>query len=173
MYPIHQREGSIWSRSFDCKRENFCMNTQPNFEELLRLFEKNSVRYLIVGGYAVAFHGHPRFTKDIDVFYENTVDNVEYLRKALVGFGFGEDELPADVFDTGNIVKFGVEPVRIDLLNEIDGVSFEEAYSNSVEGEYGDVRTRYIGLAELIQNKRSSDRPQDAVDVQALQKTDQ
>ena len=137
------------------------------------MFEKNSVRYLIVGGYAVAFHGHPRFTKDIDVFYENTVDNVEYLRKALVGFGFGEDELPADVFDTGNIVKFGVEPVRIDLLNEIDGVSFEEAYSNSVEGEYGDVRTRYIGLAELIQNKRSSDRPQDTVDVQALQKTDQ
>lgn len=110
------------------------MNTQPSFEALLRLFEEDEVCFLIVGGYALAFHGHPRFTKDIDILYEKTPENIESVRRALVRFGFDESDLTDDLFDEGNIVKFGVEPVRIDLLNEIDGVSFKEALDGSVVG---------------------------------------
>jgi hypothetical protein len=136
------------------------------------LFEENEVCYLIVGGYALAFHGHPRFTKDIDIFYEKTIDNIENVRRALVEFGFAESELTDDLFEEGNIVKFGVEPVRIDLLNEIDGVSFKEALDGSVAGSFGSVKTRFIGREELIKNKRVSDRPQDTVDVDTLEGPD-
>ena len=149
------------------------MITHPDFEELLQLFEKNDVNYLIVGGYAVAFHGYPRFTKDIDLFYEKTDQNIAKIREVLVDFGFSESDLPDDLFqEEGNIIKFGVEPVRIDLLNQIDGVSFKEADAGSVLGQFGDAKARFIGRAELIANKRSSGRPQDVVDADRLEGSD-
>ncbi len=88
------------------------MNTQPDFEELLRLFEKNDVDYMVVGGYAVAFHGYPRFTKDIDVWFRLDANNIDRLKNALFTFGFAEHALPDHLFtEPGNIIKFGVEPV--------------------------------------------------------------
>src|SRR4030042_6188342 len=78
----------------DWKRVNFCMNIQPDFEELLRLLEENNVEYLIVGGYAVAFHGYPRFTKDIDIFFDLSPANVDRLCHVLVEFGFQEGRVP-------------------------------------------------------------------------------
>ena len=74
------------------------MNTQPDFEELLKLLEQNEVIYMIVGGYAVAFHGYPRFTKDIDIFYKVSTENIQKLRQALFHFGFPESELPEELF---------------------------------------------------------------------------
>ena len=146
------------------------MTTQPDFEELLKLLEENDVSYLIVGGYAVAFHGYPRFTKDIDIFYKKTIENIGKLRSVLVKFGFSESDLPESLFlEEGNIIKFGIEPVRIDLINEIDGVSFDEALGGSVRGEYGSEETRFIGRRELIKNKRSSGRAQDSVDADHLE----
>ncbi|MCC6490216.1 MAG: hypothetical protein IT364_22215, partial [Candidatus Hydrogenedentes bacterium] len=87
------------------------MNTHPDFKELLQLLEDHRVEYMIVGGYAVAFHGYPRFTKDIDIFFGATPENIARLKAALIVFGFAEDDLPDEAFSKrGNILTFGVPP---------------------------------------------------------------
>ena len=145
------------------------MNTQPDFEELLRLFEENSVEYMVVGGYAVAFHGYPRFTKDIDIFYRLGPGNIAKLRKALFQFGFAKDALPDKLFEEkGNIIKFGVEPVRVDLLNEIDGVEFYDVALNFERGRYGEIEINFIGKSDLIANKAASGRTEDLADLEKL-----
>jgi hypothetical protein len=93
------------------------MNTQPDFKEFLRLLEENSVEYVIVGGYAVAFHGYPRFTKDLDIFYNDTESNIKKIRQSLIEFGFQPESIPEEIFSPNAILNFGIEPVRIDLLN--------------------------------------------------------
>jgi hypothetical protein len=146
------------------------MITQPHFEELLRLLEENNVDYVIVGGYAVAFHGYPRFTKDIDIFFRNSLDNITKIRKALILFGFPETDIPISLFsESGNIIQFGVSPMRVDILNEIDGVRFDEALKNSVRGTYGSIEVNFIGLLQLIKNKKESGRPQDILDANKLE----
>ena len=145
------------------------MNTQQDFEELLRLLEKNNVRYLIIGGYAVAFHGYPRFTQDIDIFYYDSKDNIKKIIKSLVEFGFQESDFKEDVFlEKGNIIQFGITPVRIDLLNEIDGVTFIEAEKNKIRGNYGKIKVNFIGKKELIKNKNSTGRLKDKADIEEL-----
>jgi len=145
------------------------MNIHPDFEELLKLLERHGVDYMIVGGYAVAFHGYPRFTKDIDVFYRKSEENILRLRAALIEFGFAEEDLPSDAFATaGAVLTFGVVPTRVDMINQIDGVSFEEARPNVVRGTYGGVDVTFIGLNELIRNKRSTPRARDKGDVEEL-----
>ena len=146
------------------------MNIQQDFEELLKLLEKNNVRYMIVGGYAIAFHGYPRFTKDIDIFFLNTKENIIKLRDALLAFGFTPESIPQKVFsEKGNIIQFGIVPVRVDLLNKIDGVSFEKAEKHIVRGRYGKTCVNFIGRVELIKNKKSSGRLQDKADAQNLE----
>ncbi|MCX5769555.1 MAG: nucleotidyltransferase [Candidatus Hydrogenedentes bacterium] len=145
------------------------MNTHPDFKELFQLLENRHVDYMVIGGYAVAFHGYPRFTQDIDLFFEASPANVTRLRKALIDFGFAEQDLPEEAFKTkGNVLTFGVAPTRVDLLNEIDGVSYAEAKANVVRGTYGDVLINFIGREDLIKNKLATRRDQDKVDVQNL-----
>jgi len=145
------------------------MNTQPDFEEWLRLLEEHHVDYMIVGGYAVAFHGHPRFTKDIDIFFESSPANVERLRSALMDFGFPEQDLPRDAFSTkDNVLTFGIVPTRVDLVNTIDGVTYEEARPNTVRGTYGNVEVTFIGRHDLVRNKQAASRPRDKGDVEEL-----
>ncbi len=145
------------------------MNIHPDFEELLRLIEEHGIEYMIVGGYAVAYHGYPRFTKDIDLFFRMTSENALRLRQALVKFGFNEEDLPLDAFTTaGNVLTFGIAPARVDLLNEIDGVTFDEARPNAVRGRYGNVDVTFIGLADLVKNKNSTQRMKDKGDVEEL-----
>lgn len=145
------------------------MNTHPDFEELLRLLEEHHVEYMIVGGYAVAWHGHPRFTKDIDIFFDLNVDNIKRLCNALVIFGFMEEDLPIEAFTTsGNIVTFGVAPTRVDLINSIDGLTYDEAKSNVVRGKYGQVNVSFIGRGDLIKNKQSTHRTKDKADAEEL-----
>jgi hypothetical protein len=145
------------------------MNIQPDFAEFLRLLETHRVEYMIVGGYAVAFHGFPRFTKDIDVFFENSDANVARLRLALVDFGFQEASILPEMLRTpGKILAIGIAPVRIDLLNQIDGVTFAEARGNAVRGSYGDVQVSFIGRTDLIRNKSSTPRLKDKADVEEL-----
>jgi hypothetical protein len=147
----------------------YMKKVNKDFEELLRLLEKNKVKYMIVGGYAVAFHGFPRFTKDIDIFYSAEEKNIISLRKALVEFGFSEQQIPSEVFtEKGDVLKFGIEPIRVDLLNEIDGVEFSEAYKSCEKGNFGIVPASFIGLEMLLKNKRSSGRTQDKLDVEKL-----
>ncbi len=145
------------------------MNTHPDFEELLRLLEEHDVEYMIVGGYAVAYHGYPRFTKDIDVFFRMTPRNATRLQRALVAFGFREEDLPLDVFTTRrNVLTFGVVPTRVDLINDIDGVTYEEARRNVVRGRYGSVEVTFIGFDDLVRNKRATPRARDKGDVEEL-----
>lgn len=145
------------------------MNIQQDFEELLRLLEEHKVEYLVVGGYAVAFHGYARFTKDIDIYYKISPLNIRKLRKALTNFGFAQKDLPEDLFRTrGNIITFGVEPVRVDIINAIAGVRFTDAWKKRVRGTYGKVEANFIGKAELIKNKTATSRLQDKADAEKL-----
>lgn len=145
------------------------MNIHPDFEELLRLLEEREIEYMIVGGYAVAYHGYPRFTKDMDLFFRLTEENVLRLRQALVAFGFCEADLPPDAFTTaGNVLTFGTVPTRIDLINQIDGVTYDEACPNVVRGKYGDVEVTFIGLTDLVKNKKATPRAKDRGDVEEL-----
>jgi hypothetical protein len=123
---------------------------------------------MIVGGYAVAFYGYPRFTKDLDIFYSLTPANVSSLKKVLIEFGFKENNLADDLFEKSNIVKIGIEPVRVDLINEIDGVDFSTAKKSVVKGKYGDVKVTFIGKKDLIKNKKSTKRLQDKADLEKL-----
>lgn len=145
------------------------MNTHPDFEELFRLLEEKNVDYMVVGGYAVAFHGYPRFTKDIDLFFDANETNVERLCAALIAFGFQHEDLPKEEFlRPNNVLTFGVAPARVDLLNTIDGLTFADASPNAVRGSYGQVSIRFIGREDLIRNKRASGRSQDRVDAEEL-----
>jgi len=121
------------------------MNIQQDFEELLKLLEDNSVQYIIVGGYAVAYHGFPRLTKDIDFFFDNSKENVKKIIRSLIEFGFPEADLDVETFTTeGNIITFGVEPMRVDFINQISGVKFDEAWNNKVRGKYGKVEVNWV-----------------------------
>jgi hypothetical protein len=146
------------------------MNTQPDFEDFLRLLESHRVDYMIVGGYAVAYHGFPRFTKDIDIFFSDSPQNIASLRRALIAFGFQADSVPEELLaKPESVVAIGIEPVRIDLLNRIAGVAFDEARTNTVRGTYGNVAVTFIGRDELLMNKRATGRQRDLGDVEELE----
>ena len=140
-----------------------------DFKELLQIFNAHEVEYMIVGGYAVAFHGHPRFTKDIDFFYNNTLQNVKNLINCLISFGFPQSDLSEEVFLTpGNIITFGVEPVRVDIMNEISGITFTESWPHHLRGHYGEIEANFISKIDLIKNKLATTRLQDKADAEAL-----
>lgn len=149
------------------------METISDFSELLALLNQNKVKYLIVGGYATAFHGAPRFTGDLDLYVVPERENAERLMSALAEFGFSDAGISeADFLEPEMVIQLGVPPVRVDILTSISGVSWEEAESGAVEGAYGKVAVRYIGKAELIANKKSVGRLQDLADVEALEAGD-
>jgi hypothetical protein len=145
------------------------MKVQPDFRELLALFNKHNVEYMIVGGYALAFHGAPRYTGDIDIFVKPDSCNAQYILAALDEFGFGSVGLTAADFERPNqVVQLGVPPVRVDIITSITGVSWEEACSKWVEGKYGDIPVHYIGRDDFIANKRATNRKKDLADLEAL-----
>lgn len=147
------------------------MNIQPDFSEFLRLLEKYNVDYMVVGGYAVAIHGYPRFTKDIDVFYLNEDMNIRALKCAMLEFGFPEQQLKDELFtEEGTIIQFGVPPCQIDLLNQISGVSYKQASEHTILAKYGEVEIRVIGRVELLINKMSTDRLKDKVDAGEIER---
>lgn len=149
--------------------EGKTMETQKDFKELLELLNAHNVEFVIVGGYALAFHGAPRYTGDLDVFVKPDESNAVNLLKALDNFGFGSMGLTiGDFAKPGKEAKLGYPPVRIDIITSITGVSWEDAYSHSVSGNYGDVPVKFLGKNELIANKRAIGRHKDLADVEAL-----
>jgi hypothetical protein len=137
--------------------------------DLFEAFERHGVRALVVGAYAVAFHAKPRFTKDLDIFVEPTLPNGERIIRALTDFGFAELGLTANDFaSSGRIIQLGFPPNRIDLITSIDGVAFESAWANRIEGLLGGRSAFFIGKEELILNKQTSARPMDLADVALL-----
>ncbi|MBT3375139.1 MAG: hypothetical protein HN742_31025 [Lentisphaerae bacterium] len=145
------------------------MNIHEDFEEFLRLLVEQQVEFVIVGGYAVAFHGYVRATQDIDLFFRDTEDNVYRILPALQDFGLAVDESALQDFrDPGSIIRMGVPPVKIEMINTISGISFEEVWKGRVPGRYGGVEVDYISLPDLLTNKSASARPKDLADVDEL-----
>jgi hypothetical protein len=145
------------------------LKTEKDFEELLKLFNKNKVRYCIVGAYAVAFYAEPRYTKDMDIFVEPDKDNARRIIKSLAEFGFKSLTLEEkDLIRKGKIIQLGYEPVRIDLITSIEGCSFKEVWKNRAIGTYGKQKVIFIGFNELIKNKKKTGRKQDNVDISIL-----
>lgn len=144
-------------------------NLQSDLNEFVALLNSWKVEYLVVGGYAVAFHGHPRFTGDIDFLVRATADNARRLLDVLREFGFGSLNLTLEDLTTeGRVVQLGRPPNRIDLLTRISGVTFEEAWAGRISGNLGANRVDFLGWDALIQNKTVTGRDKDRADVTKL-----
>ena len=145
------------------------MEIQPDFRDLFALLNEHKVEYLIVGGYALAFHGAPRYTGDIDVLVRPHPENAQRIIKALAAFGFQFPNLTVEDFaDPDKVVQLGVPPVRVDLITSITGVSWDEATATKEPGTFGDVPVYYIGRKQYIANKRATGRKKDLADIEAL-----
>jgi len=145
------------------------MEIPNDFKELLELFNSHKVEYLIVGGYALAFHGAPRVTGDIDLFVRPTGENAERILAALDAFGFASLNLSKDDFTTpGMVVQLGVPPVRVDLITRVSGVPWEKADADKVAGLYGSTPVYFIGRDDFIANKKATGRKKDLADIEAL-----
>jgi len=147
------------------------MTTNPDFRDLFAALNDTGTEFLVVGGYALAVHGHPRFTKDLDVWVRADEANALKVWKALAAFGAPMGTLTLqDLQSPGIVFQMGLPPNRIDVLTGIDGVTFQEAWDHRIESRYGDQPVRVIGLDELIRNKLATGRPQDALDVETLRR---
>ena len=140
-----------------------------DFKEFLRLLNDHGVEYLLIGGYAVGYYGYPRATADIDVWVALHPENAEKLTRVFTDFGMISDDITPELFlKPGNIVRMGVPPVRIEVLNEIDGVDFKQCMANANDGEVDNVPVRLISLSDLKRNKHASGRHKDLDDLEHL-----
>lgn len=139
----------------------------PDWKEFLQLLVEKNVEFLLVGGHAVAIHGYPRFTSDLDCFFGTARENCEKLNQVLIEFGFGAIEI-GKLKSKPQVFMLGREPFRIDLLNDIDGVQFEQAFARAIVTEFGGIQMKVISREDLIQNKRASGRKKDLADLDEL-----
>ncbi|MCB1230236.1 MAG: hypothetical protein KDN19_08225 [Verrucomicrobiae bacterium] len=148
-------------------------NLPHDFKEFLSLLNSHHVDYLLVGGYAVAVHGYPRYTGDIDIWIAVSRGNAERVVKTLKSFGFDLPGLTEDLFlNPDRMTRMGREPVKIEILNSISGVEFAEAKENAVQIELDGIQIPVISLRDLRRNKQASGRPKDLADLDNLPETD-
>jgi hypothetical protein len=146
------------------------MVLNQDFKEFIQSLNEHNVRYLIIGGYAVAFHGHPRYTKDLDVWIELAPKNAANILKALTDFGFGSLELTEhDFLKPDQIIQLGYPPSRIDILTTLAGVDFEDCYASKVVTTIDDIPMNFIDLENLKKNKKAAGRLQDLADLENLE----
>lgn len=146
------------------------MELDRDFSEFIASCIDHDVRFLIVGGYALAAHGHPRFTKDLDVWVLVEPDNARRLIEALEAFGFGSLGLdPGDFAEADTVVQLGDPPKRIDILTSATGVDFDDCWQRRVEITIDGIVVPFISAHDLVANKRAAGRPQDLADVAALE----
>jgi hypothetical protein len=142
---------------------------QTDLREFIALLNSHDVDYVIVGGHAVAFHGHPRYTGDIDFLIRTTSENVSRVLAVLEVFGFGNlGIVEQDLLEPGRILQLGQPPNRIDVLNSISGVDFDSAWEQRVQTLLDDQPVALLGWDQLIQNKRAASRPKDLADLDKL-----
>lgn len=147
------------------------MELNQDFYEFFASLARHDVRFLVVGGYAMAAHGHPRFTKDLDVWIWMDPANSAAVVEALEDFGFGSRGLSSSDFrEPDTVVQLGYPPNRIDLLTTPNGVTFEECWPNRLIVNIGDLSIPVLGLRGLIDNKSAAARPQDLVDAAVLRR---
>jgi hypothetical protein len=145
------------------------MVLNKDFREFIALLNANKVKYLIVGGYAVGFHGYPRYTKDLDIWILVSEENAEYILAALNQFGFGSMDLKREDFlNPENFIQLGYPPNRIDLVMSCDGLEFESSYQSKITIEADGIEINFIDLDNLRKNKLASGRPQDLADLDNL-----
>lgn len=145
------------------------MILNPDFKEFIQSLNNNQVRYLVIGGYAVALHGHPRYTKDLDVWIEITEANAVRMVAALDEFGFASLGLQkADFVEPNQVVQLGYPPNRIDILSTLKGVDFNRCYEARVVMDVDGIPVNFIDLDNLLANKRATGRHQDLADVENL-----
>ncbi|HET8650193.1 MAG TPA: nucleotidyltransferase [Gemmatimonadales bacterium] len=142
----------------------------PDFRDMLSAFGAEGVEFLVVGGYALALHGLPRATGDLDFWIRRSPHNATRIMRALAAFGAPLDQVTeTDLCQPDLIFQLGIEPNRIDIVTAIDGVEFDDAWPNRVVAAIDGVEVPFIGLRDLITNKRVAGRPQDIADVSRLE----
>ncbi len=142
---------------------------ERDFRELLALFNAHKVEYVVVGAYALAFHGAPRYTGDLDILVRPDVGNARRILDALDEFGFASSGLTIEDFaEPGKVVQLGVAPVRVDIVTSVTGVSWEEVAAGCKAGSYGDQTVNYLGKEQFVRNKRAVGRKKDIADLEAI-----
>jgi hypothetical protein len=140
-----------------------------DLREFVELLNSRGVEYVVVGGFALAFHGHPRFTGDLDILVRNSKENAERVHAVVQEFGFTSPDLsPADFTGSDRIVQLGRPPIRIDILTKASGVGFDEVWQTRVQGDIDGAPVCFMSRECLIRNKKATDRPQDRVDLDAI-----
>ena len=141
-----------------------------DFKDFIQALNENNVRYLVIGAYALAFHGHPRYTKDIDIWLWMDDKNATNALKAIAQFGFASLGLSADDFlEPDTFIQLGFPPNRIDLIIGLKGMNFERCYTSKIEVEFEDVTVNFIDLENLKKTKRIAGRLQDLADLEKLE----
>ncbi len=147
---------------------NILMN--KDFREFIQSLNVHSVRYLIIGGYAVAFHGHPRYTKDLDIWIDQSVENAGNVAAAITTFGFGSSGLNAsDFLEPDTVVQLGQPPNRIDIITSLKCVNFQSCYEHRINTEIDGVDFSFIDLDHLKVTKHAAGRHQDLADLENLE----
>ncbi len=145
------------------------MQVERDFEQLLKLFNKNKVKYCVIGAFAVAFYAKPRYTKDLDILISSDLENAHKVVKALNQFGFASLNLEEkDFAEKGKIIQLGYEPVRVDILTSLQGLNFKDIWRKKTMGFYGKQKVCFIGVNDLIKSKKLSKRKQDQIDIESL-----
>lgn len=140
-----------------------------DFKDLLRLLNANAATYLIIGGHAYGVHAEPRTTKDLDLFIKSDPGNAKAVFRALAQFGAPTAGLTEADFVDGSTLQIGMPPNRIDVLQRIDGITFDEAWAHRIEGDFGgEIVASVISREDLIRNKLAAGREQDLLDVKVL-----
>jgi hypothetical protein len=146
------------------------MDLAPDFDEFIGCLNAHGVDFIVVGAYALAYHGAPRFTGDLDVLVRPSADNAQRLIGALHAFGFPVTELtPAAISDRRALLEMGLPPVQIHVMSTISGVEWDEAWADHVQAPLGSHTVALLGRQTFIQNKRAAGRPKDLADIDALQ----
>jgi hypothetical protein len=148
------------------------LRLSTDLKEFVKSLSSHEVEFLVAGAHAVAFHGRARFTEDLDLFLSRTDENQAKLAKALEDFGFPIDHVQLEKFfqNPRAMIKLGVKPNLVELLNFLDGVSFDEAYSRCDRGLIGETEVGIISLEDLLSTKETVGRPQDLADLAVLRK---
>lgn len=140
-----------------------------DFKEFLRLLNSNHAEYLIVGGFAVAYHGYPRPTGDMDIWVAVSPGNAARVVQALVEFGFSQEDVPRSLFTKQDqVVRLGVPPLRIEIVTGVSGITFDPCYARRARAEIDGVLVSIIGLEDLKTNKKAAGRHKDLADLEQL-----
>jgi hypothetical protein len=145
------------------------MELAPDFDEFIASLTAHGAEFVVVGAYALAFHGAPRFTGDLDILVRPTLENAARLLEALEAFGFPITDLkPEAIADRRRMLQIGVPPVQIHVMSAISGVEWDEAWSDRVAGGLGRHEVFFLGRETFLRNKRAAGRPKDLADIDAL-----